>query len=95
MVSWGPVVAELVLVIAAADPPESHVHGLEHFIDHGIFGDTDGGIVFALNGRAGLRPAHFYESVSKGYYGFGADEKAQEFGFSGGRRDVLDHLCDG
>ena len=60
----------------AAEPPEAHVHGLENFIDHGIVGDSDGGSVVALDGRAGLRPSHFYESVSKGYHGFGADEEA-------------------
>ena len=60
MVSWGLVVAEVVLGIAAAEPPKAHVHGLEHSIDHGIVGDTYGGIVVALDGRAGLRPAHFY-----------------------------------
>ena len=62
--------------IAAAEPPEAHVHGLEHFIDHGVVGDADGGRVVALDGRAGLRPAHFCECVSKGYHGFGAYEEA-------------------
>ena len=57
--------------IAAAEPPERHVHRLEHFIDHGVVGDDGGGRVAALDGRAGLRPAHFCESVSKGYHGFG------------------------
>ena len=42
--------------IAAAESPEAHVHGLEHFIDHGVVGDADGGRVVALDGRAGLRP---------------------------------------
>ena len=81
--------------IAAADPPEAYVHGLEHFIDHGVVGDAAGGRVVALDGRDSLRPSHFCVSFSKGYHGFGADEEAQEFGFSGGRRDVLDDLCDG
>ena len=62
--------------IAAAEPPEAHVHGLEHFIDHGVVGEADGGRVVSLDGRAGLRPAHFCEIVSKGYHGFGADEEA-------------------
>ena len=95
LVSWGPVVAELVLGIAVADSPEAHVHVLEHFFDHGIVVDADCGSVVALDGQVGLRPAHFYDSVSKGYHGFGADEDAQEFGFSGGRRDVFDDLCNG
>ena len=77
MVSWGPVVAELVLGIAAAEPPEAYVHRFEHFIESCIVGDADGGRVVALDGRAGLRPAHFYEIISKGYHGFGADEEAQ------------------
>ena len=62
--------------IAAAEPPEAHVHGLEHFIDRGIFGDADGGRVVVLDERSGLRPTHFCESVSKGYHGFCADEEA-------------------
>ena len=64
--------------IAAADPSEAHVHGLEHFVEHGIVGDANGGRVFALDGRIVLRPSSFYESVLKGYHGFGADEEAQE-----------------
>ena len=83
------------MVIAAAEPPETHVHGLEHFIDHGIFGAADDGRVISLDGQSGLRPDHFYESVLKGYYGFGADEEAREFGFSSGIHDILDDLCDG
>ena len=62
--------------IAAAEPPEAHVHGLEHFIDRGVVGDAGGGRVVALDGRAGLRPAHLCESVLKGYHVFGADEEA-------------------
>ena len=74
MVSWGPVVAEVVLGVAVADPPEAHIHGFEPFIYHGYVGDADGGVVVALDGQGGLRPAHFHKSVSKGYHGFGADE---------------------
>ena len=76
LVSWGPVVAELVLGIASAKPPEAHVHGLEYFINHGVVGDANGGRVVTLDGRSGLRPTNFCESVSKGYHGFGADEEA-------------------
>ena len=64
------------MVVAAEEPPEAHVHGLEHFIDHCVIGDSDGGRVVALDGKAGLRPAHFCESVSKGYHAFGADEES-------------------
>ena len=59
---------------------------------HGLVGDTSGGGVVALNGRGGMIPAHFDESFSEGYHGLGADEEACEFGFSGGRHDVLDYL---
>ena len=62
--------------IAAAEPPEAHVHGLEHFIDHGVAGDANVGRFVTLDGRSGLRPSHFCESVLKGYHGFGADEEA-------------------
>ena len=67
---------KLVLGVAASEPPEAHVHGFEHLIHHGFVGDDNGGGVFALNGRGLLRPAHFNESVSKGYHGFGAYEEA-------------------
>ena len=60
----------MVLGVAAAEPPEAHVHGFEHFFHHGFVGDADGGGVFALEGRRGLRPDHFHESISKGYHGF-------------------------
>ena len=45
-----------------------------------------------MNGRGGMRPAHFYESVREGYPGLGADEEAGELSFSGRRHDVLDDL---
>ena len=57
----------MVLGVAALEPPEAHVHGFEHLVHHGFVGDTNGGGVVALNGRGGLRPAHFHESVSKWY----------------------------
>ena len=50
LVSWCPVVAEVFLGVAASEPPEAHVHGLEHFVHHGLVCDAcDGGVV-ALNG---------------------------------------------
>ena len=76
LVSWGPVVAELVLGIAAAEPPEAHVHGLENSIDHGVVGDANGCRVIALDGQAGLRPYYFCEIVLKGYHSSGSDEEA-------------------
>ena len=75
-VSWCPVVAEVFFGVAASEPPEAHVHGLEHFVHRGLVGDACGGGVVVLNGRGGLRPAHFDESVPEGYHGLGADEEA-------------------
>ena len=66
----------MVLGVAAAQPPEAHVHGFEHCFDHGFVDDAYGGGVVVLDGQGGLRPAHFHESVSKGYHGFGAYEEA-------------------
>ena len=66
----------MVLGVAALEPPEAHVHGFDHLFHHGFVGDANGGGVVALDGRGGLRRAHFKESVSKGYHGFGADEEA-------------------
>ena len=76
LVSWCPVVAEVFLRVAALEPPEAHVHGIEHFFHHGLFGEAIGGEVVALNGRGGLRLAHFDESVPEGYHGLGADEES-------------------
>ena len=76
LVSWCSVVAEVFLGVAASEPPEAHVHGLEHFFHHSLVGDASGGAVVALNGRGGMRPAHFDESVSEGYHGLGAYEEA-------------------
>ena len=76
LVSWCPVVAEVFLGVAASEPPEAHVHGLEHFVHHGFVGDACGSRVVALNRRGGLRPAHYDESVPEGYHGLGADEEA-------------------
>ena len=64
LVSWCPVVAEVFLEVAASEPPEVHVHGLENIFHHGLVGDTCGSGVVTLNGRGGLRPAHLCESVS-------------------------------
>ena len=76
LVSWCPVVAEVFLGVAASEPPEAHVHGLEHFSHHGLVGDACGSGVVAMNGRGGMRPAHFDESVPEGYRGFGTDEES-------------------
>ena len=66
----------MVLGVAAAEPPEAHVHEFENLVHHGFVGDANGGGVVALNGQVGLRPSHFHESVSNGYHGFGAYEEA-------------------
>ena len=59
LVSWCPIVSEVVLGVAAAEPPEAHVYGFEHLVHHGFVGDAYGGGVVALDGRGGLRPVHF------------------------------------
>ena len=76
LVSWYPVVAEVFLGVAASEPPEAHVHRLEHFFHHGLVGDASGSGVVALNRRGGLRRAHFDESVPEGCHGLGAYEEA-------------------
>ena len=76
LVSWCPVVAEVFFRVAASEPPEAHVHGLEHFFHHVLVGDACGSGVVALNGRGRLRPAHLDESVTDGYHGLGADKEA-------------------
>ena len=63
LVAWYLVVAEVFLVVAAAEPPETHVHEFEHLVNHGLVGHACGSGVVALNGRRGLRSAHLNESV--------------------------------
>ena len=76
LVSWCPVVPEVFLGVVTSEPPEGHVHGIEHFDHNGFVGDACGSGVVALNGRGGLRPSHFDVSVPDGYHGLGADEEA-------------------
>ena len=57
----GSVEAELALGFVAAEPPESHVHGLDIFGNNGIVGDSNSSGVVILDGRLGLRPTHFNE----------------------------------
>ena len=64
LVAWCQLVAEVFLGVAAAEPPETHVHGFENFVHHGLVGHACGSGVVALNGRRGLWPAHLEESVS-------------------------------
>ena len=75
LVSSCPVVAEVFFRVAASDPQAAHVHGLKHFVHYGLVGVACGSRVVALNGRGGMRPAHFDESVTEGYHGLGADEE--------------------
>ena len=76
LVAWCPVVAEVFLGVAATDPPETHVHGVEHLVHHGLVGHACGSGVVSLNGRRGLRSFHLDESVPQRYHGIGADEEA-------------------
>ena len=73
LVALCPVVAEVLLGVAALEPPYTHVHGFEHLVHHGLVGEACGSGVVALNGRRGLWPAHLDESVPEGYHGLGAD----------------------
>ena len=66
LVSWCPVVAEVFLGVAASEPPETHVHGFEHFVYHGLVGHACGCGVVALNRRRGLWPAHLEEVFLRG-----------------------------
>ena len=66
LVAWCPVVAEVFLVVAASEPPETHVHGFGHLVHHDLVGHACGSGVVSLNGRRGLRPAHLEESVLRG-----------------------------
>ena len=76
LVAWCPVVAEVLLGVAASEPPEAHVHGFEHLVHHGLVGDAWCSGAVAMNRRGGLQPAHINDSVPEGCHGLGADEEA-------------------
>ena len=74
--AWTPVVTELALGFAAAEPPKAHVHGL-HFLSYdGFVGDAQGCGVVCLDGGLGLWPTHFDEGLLQGGHFFGADDEA-------------------
>ena len=58
-VARGPEEAELVLRFAAADPPESHVHGFDVLGAGGVIDDSGDSGVAGLGRRLGLRPTNF------------------------------------
>ena len=60
-VAGGPVEAELALGFAAAETPESHVHGLYVPGVYGFVDDTVSSRVDGLDGGLGLRPTYFDE----------------------------------
>ena len=76
-----PVETELALGFAAAEPPESHVHGFDVFGDDSFVDNTGSGGVVGLDGRLGLRLTHFDEGLAHGDHSFGADEEACKSGF--------------
>ena len=63
LVAWCPVVAEVFLGVAAEEPPETHVHGFENLVHHGLVGHACGSVVVALNWIRGLQPAHLEENI--------------------------------
>ena len=60
-VAGGPVEAELSLGFAAAEPPESCVHGFGVLGYDGLVDNINGGGVVGLDERLGLQPTHFGE----------------------------------
>ena len=59
LVSWCSIVAEVFLGVAASEPPEAHVHGIENFVHHCFVGDACSRGVVALNGRGGAEASPF------------------------------------
>ena len=82
--AWTPVVAELALGFAAAEPPKAHVHGL-HFLSYECFvGYAQGCGVVCLDGGLGLRPTHLDEGLAERDHFFGTDEEGGKFRFGSG-----------
>ena len=94
-IAWGPVEPELALGVAAAEPIETHVHGLRLLGDNGLVGDSDGGGVVSLERGLGLWPAHFDEGLAQGDHLFGGNEEGGQFRFGGGGHDEFDYFGDG
>ncbi len=62
--AWVPVVSELILLVAVAEPPKPHVHGFcaagQDVVDH----NAQGGAIVGLDWCGGLFVAQFVEEVS-------------------------------
>ena len=72
-----PLESEFSMDHAAAQPVESHVHGIGALGDDGVAGDSHDGGIIGLYGRLPLGPFHFYESLAQGYHVLADNKKSR------------------
>ena len=70
-----PVISELALGVAAAEPVETHVHRPEGLGEDYVVEDPVSGGIVGLDGGSRLRVAHFHEGRANGNSCFGVDEQ--------------------
>ena len=76
-----PIVAELILRFAAADPVETYVHRLGAYGHNGVVCDTRCRQIIGLDRSSRLRPTNFNEGLMQWYHVFGHNEESREFSF--------------
>ncbi len=76
-----PVVAKLVLRLAATEPPEVHIHHFAPARDNCIVGNSCSCGVICLDRAFWLGPTDVDDGLAVGYFFLCHDEKHSKFGF--------------
>ena len=77
-----PIVAELILRFAAAEPMETNVHRLGASGHNGVVCETSCNQIIGLERSFRLMPTHLNEGLAQWYHVFGHNELSREFRFS-------------
>ena len=75
----------------AFKPVGAHVHGFGGLGDHGVHGESVGGVVISGDGSgARLRMSHFFECCAEWDRGLATVEECGKLGFGSGGHDMFD-----
>ncbi len=89
-----PAVAELLLRLSAAEPPQAEIHGFGFLWDNGEVDGTNGSEVVCLDGCAWLWHTHSDEGLMEGGHFLGGGVESTNFSFGGRRHDKFHYLGD-
>ena len=78
---------------SVAQPVETHVHGLQSFLFHGIICDSRGGLVICDERRGGLGMTEFRKRDNEGNGLSGVKVSRPHFGLTGRYHDISDYLA--